>query len=48
MERQILHLERQNRALEVALWRDTKELCSTLLEERREQEGMKRRLGYLA
>ncbi|MBI1826579.1 MAG: hypothetical protein HY287_06260 [Planctomycetes bacterium] len=48
VERQILDLEKQKRALEVALWRDTQELRSTLLEERREQEGMKRRLGYLA
>lgn len=47
VERQILDLEKQKRALEVALWRDTQELRTTLSEKRTELDALKRRMGYL-
>ena len=48
VERQILELEKQKRTLELNLWRDTHELRVTLMDERKEQESMRRRLGYFA
>lgn len=47
VERQILDLEKQKRALEVALWRDTQELRTTLSEKRTELDALNRRMGYL-
>jgi hypothetical protein len=47
VERQILDLEKQKRALEVALWRDTQELRTTLSDKRTELDALKRRMGYL-
>ena len=47
VERQILNLEWQKRALELALWKDTHELRSNLVEERREQDSTRRRIDYL-
>lgn len=47
VERQILDLEKQKRALEVALWRDTQELRTTLSEKRTELDALQRRMGYL-
>lgn len=48
VERQILNLEMQKRALELDLWRDTHELRTNLVNERREQETARRRISYLA
>jgi hypothetical protein len=48
VERQILNLEFQKRALELALWKDTHELRTTLVDERREGETTRRRINYLA
>lgn len=47
VERQILDLEKQNRALELTLWRDTHELRASLVEERRERHATNRRLDFL-
>lgn len=47
VERAILDLEKQKRALEVALWRDTQELRGTVVTERQEADDTKRRMGYL-
>ena len=48
VERQILNLEMQKRALELALWRDTHELRTNLMKERTERETTRHRIGYLA
>ena len=48
VERQILDLEKQKRALELAHWKDTHELRTAVMDERKEQEAMRRRMGYLA
>jgi hypothetical protein len=48
VERQILDLEKQKRALELALWKDTHELGAELVEERSEQAVTQRRFRYLA
>jgi hypothetical protein len=48
VERQILMLEFQKRALELELWRDTHELRTSLVKERQEHEATRRRIGYLA
>ena len=48
VERQILNLEWQKRALELAQWKDTHELRSNLVNERRERETTYRRISYLA
>ena len=48
VERQIHSLEWQKRALEVLLWRQTQELRTALVDERREQETTRRRISYLA
>ncbi len=47
VERAILDLEKQKRALEVALWRDTQELRGTVVTERQEADDTKRRMNYL-
>jgi len=46
-ERRILDLERQKRALELTLWRDTVELRTNVLTERVEQHALRRRLALL-
>jgi hypothetical protein len=48
VERQILMLEFQKRALELDLFRDTQELRTSLVNERRDRETTRRRIGYLA
>jgi hypothetical protein len=48
VEREIHNLEMQKRVLEVALWRDTHELRTAVVGERREQDATRRRIGYLA
>ena len=48
VERQIHQLEREKRALELDLWRDTHELRTELVKERQERESTRRRMGYLA
>ena len=48
VEREILNLEMQKRALEVTLWRDTHELRTAVVSERREQDATRRRISYLA
>jgi len=48
VERQIMNLEWQKRALELILWRDTRELRSDLIETRRDREATRRRISYLA
>lgn len=48
VERQIHQLEREKRALELDLWRDTHELRTELMKERQEREATRRRMGYLA
>jgi len=48
VERQIHQLEREKRALELDLWRDTHELRTELVKERQEREATRRRMGYLA
>ena len=47
VERNLLDLEKQKRALELALWKDTQELRVTLMTERREGELTRRRVTYL-
>ena len=47
VERQILDLEKQKRALALTLWRDTHELRASLVEERRERYATNRRIEYL-
>ncbi|MCC6360670.1 MAG: hypothetical protein IT450_18170 [Phycisphaerales bacterium] len=47
-ERRIQDLERQKRALELTLWRDTVELRTGVLTERIEQHAMERRLSLLS
>lgn len=47
IERQMFDLERQQRALELALWKDTQELRATLVTQRREQDLTGRRLRHL-
>jgi hypothetical protein len=47
VDKQILDLEKQKRALELALWKDTHELRSELMTERIEREALRRRIGYL-
>jgi hypothetical protein len=46
-ERLIFDLERQKRALELTLWRDTVELRTSVLTERVEQHALRRRLSVL-
>lgn len=48
VEREILNLEFQKRALEKDLWRETQELRTNLVQERREQETTRRRISHLA
>lgn len=48
VERQIHQLEREKRALELDLWRDTHELRTKLVKERQEREATRRRMGCLA
>lgn len=48
VERQILRLELEKREVELALWRDTHELRSSLVDERRDREATRRRIGYFA
>ena len=48
VERQIHQLEREKRALELDLWRDTHELRTELVKERQEREATRRRMDYLA
>lgn len=48
IERVILDLEKQQRALELTLWRDTQELRTTLVTQRREQDLTRRRVSYLS
>ncbi|MBP7936870.1 MAG: hypothetical protein KA354_19690 [Phycisphaerae bacterium] len=48
VEREILELEKEKRALQINLWRDTQELRSTLVTERREADNTRRRIDYLA
>jgi len=48
VERQIHQLEREKRALELDLWRDTHEIRTELVKERQEREATRRRMGYLA
>jgi hypothetical protein len=48
VEKGILTLEFQKRALELDLWRDTHELRTNLVNERRERETTRRRIGYVA
>lgn len=47
VERRILDLEKQKRALELTVWRDTVELRTDVLTERVEQHAMRRRLSLL-
>jgi hypothetical protein len=47
VERAILDLEKQKRALELALWKDTQELRAALVNERREADSTRRRVSYL-
>jgi len=47
VEKQILELERQQRALEQALWRDTQELRTELTTQRHEQQATHRRMDFL-
>lgn len=47
-ERRILDLEKQKRALQLTLWRDTVDLRTNLLTERVEQQAMDRRLSLLS
>ena len=48
VERQILALEWQKRALELALWKDTQELRASLVKERSDRETTRHRISYLA
>lgn len=48
VERQIQKLELEKREVELALWRDTHELRSNLVNERRVREATRRRIGYFA
>lgn len=48
VEKQILSLELQKRELELALWRDTHELRTSLVTGRQEHVATQRRIGYLA
>ena len=48
VERQIHQLEREKRALELDLWRETHEIRTELVKERQEREATRRRMGYLA
>jgi len=48
VDKQIMNLERQERALEVAHWRDTHELSTELLTQRAELHAARRRIHYLA
>lgn len=48
VEKQILALELQKRELELALWRDTHELRTSLVTGRQEHVATQRRIGYLA
>ena len=48
VERQLLDLEKQKRALELAMWRDTNELKGELMAQRLDREDLRRRIGYLA
>ena len=47
VQRQIQDLERQKHDLELTLWRDTLELRTKLLDERREYQGTQRRMSFL-
>ena len=47
VERGILDLEKQKRFLELALWRDTQELRTALVDARREGALTRRRVTYL-
>lgn len=47
LDKHIMNLERQERALEVAHWRDTHELSTELLTQRAELHATQRRIGYL-
>ena len=48
VEKEILDLERQKRALEVTPWRDIQELRVAVADERREQHATRRRIDFLA
>ena len=48
IEREILNLEKEQRLLELSLWRDTLELRAALVKERQEAEQTRRRIGYLS
>jgi hypothetical protein len=47
LERQILDLERQEREIEVTVWRDTLELRRELVDERREYQATRGRMNFL-
>ena len=47
VQKQIADLERQKHDLQLSLWRDTLELRTKLLEERREYQATQRRQGFL-
>ncbi len=47
IERVIFDLEKQQRALELTLWRDTQKLRTSLVTQRREQDATQRRITYL-
>lgn len=48
IEREILNLEKEQRLLELSLWRDTQELRGELVKQRQEAEQTRRRIGYLS
>lgn len=47
VEKQILDLEKQQRSLELELWRDSLDPRQRLVEERREYQATRSRIGYL-
>jgi len=47
VEKQVLDLERQQRDIQVHLWRDTLDLQGLLLKERSEKLATERRMGFL-
>jgi len=47
VEKQVLDLERQQRDIQVHLWKDTLDLQSLLLKERSEKLATERRMGFL-
>lgn len=48
IEREILNLEKEQRLLELSLWRDTQELRGELVKQRQEAEQTRRRIGYMS